>query len=636
MFFLNMGVMEFGALLAALASFVTALYLLDRTRRKRIVSTLRFWTAGAIAQQKRRRRVQEPWSLALQLASLLLLLLAVAQLQFGSRARRGRDHVVLLDTSAWSAQLRGSRTLLDDEKQAAEQYASAVPARDRILLVAADALATPLTPFTSDRASLRTAIRALRSSFSGLNLEQALLFARSAQNGSDGEPGEVAYIGPGMMTRNELGLPQIQHLRIVRVAADRQHTGVRGVSVQPSMSDATAWRATVTVKNYGLRPASLLLRVVAGPSFARRVLSLGAGEEASAEFRLATNTAREFVAEVDGGSGLDGDHHVALDLPPLAKARVVVVTSRADMLRPLFPANSHLEVRFLAPDQYRPSADTNLTVFDQTAALMPGAGAAMWIDPPPDRAPWPLKTTVEQARITAWRSETPLAAGLRTKQTPLGKATVFQTFDGDTVVASADAGPVVVARDGGRDQQKRAVIGFDPLNGRTRFELTTPLLFANLLRWSLPDVFQTSDITAERVGTVTIPLEPGQGGDGVRVQDQQGKPVPFLATRKSVEVFVGHPQVLQLIAGDRQRTLSVVLPDVAQFAWTPAHAANGLPGPARLTPRTIDLWRFLAVLGALGLLAEWLLFGRQRKREPLVPVAGSPTRGAHERELVAR
>jgi hypothetical protein len=214
MFFLNLSIAEFATLAGVLGSVVAALYLLDRTRRKKVVSTLRFWTPAVGADEtRRRRRVREPWSLVLQLVSLLLLLLAVAQLQIGSRDWRGRDHVLLLDTSTWSAQTRGGQSLLEEEKRAAQRYISALPARDRIMLVEADALSSPLTPFTSDRVTLAGALGAAHASYSALNLEQALLFAQHAQNRSGGEPGEVAYIGPAMIPDPEFQTPRLPNLR---------------------------------------------------------------------------------------------------------------------------------------------------------------------------------------------------------------------------------------------------------------------------------------------------------------------------------------------------------------------------------------------------------------------------------------
>src|SRR5215467_6898553 len=88
--------------MGSVSALVVALYLLDRSRRKQVVATLRFWVAAeqptAVA---RRKRIQQPWSLLLQLASICLLLLAIAQLRIGSQASTPFDHVLILETSAW-------------------------------------------------------------------------------------------------------------------------------------------------------------------------------------------------------------------------------------------------------------------------------------------------------------------------------------------------------------------------------------------------------------------------------------------------------------------------------------------------------------------------------------------------------
>ncbi|HYO83218.1 MAG TPA: BatA domain-containing protein, partial [Bryobacteraceae bacterium] len=86
MFLLNLSLPEFLALFGALSGIVVTLYLLSRARRRQRVATLQFWQrAMQPVPSTRRRRIQNPWSLVLQLLSLLLLLLAIAQLKFGDR-----------------------------------------------------------------------------------------------------------------------------------------------------------------------------------------------------------------------------------------------------------------------------------------------------------------------------------------------------------------------------------------------------------------------------------------------------------------------------------------------------------------------------------------------------------------------
>src|ERR1017187_2670683 len=104
MYFLNLSLFQFAALFGSISAVSIALYLLDRSRRKQVVSTLRCWIAAEQpAVAARRRRVQQPWSLILQLVSMALLLLAIAQLRFGAPLPAGHDHVMVLDTSAWMA-----------------------------------------------------------------------------------------------------------------------------------------------------------------------------------------------------------------------------------------------------------------------------------------------------------------------------------------------------------------------------------------------------------------------------------------------------------------------------------------------------------------------------------------------------
>jgi hypothetical protein len=89
---LNLSLGQFLMLFGAVSGFSVALYLLDRTRRKQVVSTLRFWVApGQPAPVSRRRKIQQPLSLLLQLLGMALLLLAIAEFQFGGRRNAPRS-----------------------------------------------------------------------------------------------------------------------------------------------------------------------------------------------------------------------------------------------------------------------------------------------------------------------------------------------------------------------------------------------------------------------------------------------------------------------------------------------------------------------------------------------------------------
>lgn len=98
MFFFNLGLGEFLVLFTAASAVVTALYLLDRSRRQVVVATLRFWTdTDRPVDSSRRRRIRQWGSLLLQLIAITLLLLALSQLRLGRLIRR---HSIM--SSSWT------------------------------------------------------------------------------------------------------------------------------------------------------------------------------------------------------------------------------------------------------------------------------------------------------------------------------------------------------------------------------------------------------------------------------------------------------------------------------------------------------------------------------------------------------
>ena len=211
MFFLNLSLPEFMALLGSLSGVMVALYLLDRLRKKHTVATLRFF---AVSEKppvlKHRRKLQQPWSLLLQLLSLLLLLLAIAQLRWGSPARASRDHVLILDASAWMNARSGQTRLIDQARAAAQNYVKLLPASDRVMVVRADVLATPATLFESDRRKIRQAIDETQPGGSELNIGAALEFAQQAQRIRAQQAGEIVFVGAGRVSSDEtqsLALP---------------------------------------------------------------------------------------------------------------------------------------------------------------------------------------------------------------------------------------------------------------------------------------------------------------------------------------------------------------------------------------------------------------------------------------------
>ena len=82
-----------------------------------------------------------------------------------------------------------------------------------------------------------------------------------------------------------------------------------------------------------------------------------------------------------------------------------------------------------------------------------------------------------------------------------------------------------------------------------------------------------------------------------------------------------------MTAADRELVYSLVLPEIGDARWEPpASVKRGIPS-ARRYAAPIDLWQALACLGALGLLIDWVFYGRLGRAAARVTVQPRGRRG---------
>lgn len=640
MFFLNLSLPEFLAIAGALTGLITVLYFFDRSKRKKTVSTLRFWTdAVGAQQQKRRKSVRQPWSLLLQLLSVLLLLLAIARVQWGSRNSEIRNTVLLLDTSSASSWHVAKGTVLDREKSLALQYLSRLTNRDRVMLVRVDGLASPATSFIADGRQLRTEINSSNAGYSALNIQRALTYARYALRQASGSSGEVVYIGPERVSEPFSG--SVPGLRVLATQAGRENCGIRGIVVSRAEGEEI-WRAVVTLRNDGTQLRALQVSAhFATTPFALRRLVVQPHEEASISYQFVANSAGRFNVRLLTGDQLPADDEASVLLPLSRPAKVVVYTTRQDVWRPLLDPDKSLDVRYEPTERYAPHPEADVAILDHFAPRTRPAVPSLWVDVPADGSPLPVKSAVASQSVTRWNNDSELGAGLHARDLLLPKAKVFQTFDKDFVVASTAKGPVAVVRPASDNGERLALVGFDFLAEPLRYRVSSPILFANLMRWLAPEAFHAIQISAEPVGLSHIPLDSSEDSEDMHVTDQAGRAVPFLMQNSAVEFFVDAPRVVHIITGQRERYLSLILPQIASEDWkVPADVPRSMPGSSAGSTIAMDLWQILACLGGLGLILEWFLFGRSplnRFRPRVAPANSSrPSPATRERELVAK
>lgn len=614
MFFLNLSLPEFLTILGSLSGVVVALYLLDRMRKQHTVSTLRFFAlSDKPPVLKHRRKLQQPWSLILQLASLLLLLLAIAQVRLGSPARSSRDHVLILDSSAWMAARTGQLRLIDQARAAARAYVRTLPSSDRVMVVRADVLATPATLFESDRQKVQQAIDQTQPGAAPLNIDQALDFARQAQRLHSQQPGEIVFVGAGRVAGDESALSAPPpNLRFIPIASTTEHAGLRKVGVRRSIADPDTWEVFITVKNYGATPRSVPLGVqFGGAPVGTHRFELKPGVEENATFRFRTRAGGWLEARLVTRDAFQQDDRAVLELPARKLLSVTVYSSAPELLRPIFTSIAGVQATFLPPSSYDPNIKSGIVLLDRFAPPSLPATESIWIEPPQGKSPIPVRSTEKNVKLKRWRIDHPLGAGLRSKDLEFPTAELFRAGPDDVAIAESEGGPLIVARPG---KPKIVVFGFHPVRSGMKYELTTPLLFANILRWMAPDVFRSWELTAGTVGTVDVPLESEIDPSAIHIATEDGRRLPFTVEGRTLRFFAGSAGIVRVLTGDREMVYSLTLPQPGDFVWKPASGKRGLPGSGPSEPSSRDIWQWLALLGGIGLLVDWILYGRMRTR----------------------
>ena len=149
----------------------------------------------------------------------------------------------------------------------------------------------------------------------------------------------------------------------------------------------------------------------------------------------------------------------------------------------------------------------------------------------------------------------------------LATAEVFTLAQGDITVAESTAeGPLIAAR--AWIATKTVVLGFHPVKSSMKYELATPLLIANTLRWMAPDVFRSREVQAGTVGTVTVPVEGTDPADA-KVVTEDNRPLPFTIEDNLLRFFSGAPGQVRVLTGSRELVYSQTLPDVPESLWNP-------------------------------------------------------------------
>ena len=619
---LTLTLAELLAVVVPITAALVALYFYDRSRRRRVVSTLKFWPRRpAYPMSTRRRRLQQPWSLLLQLLAAIFILLAIADLRFSGSGREPRHHVVIVETSAWMSASAGQDnggTLLDLARRRASAFLDALPSGDLVLLIRGDGNPMVVQGFTAKRTELREALDSLEASWTAANIADAFALAKSVLSlaSASGDftvsnaAGEVVYIGGARVPPEVLGRVDtsgIPHLRFIGVGETVDDVGLTRILAQRDPADPVRWRVVAEVHNHSSsRREARVEFTFERKRLGYKAVNIAPESRAEVTFHLGTERPGVLGASLAEDDLFAGNNRAQLNLPGFQRRVVRISTSRAQLWRPLFAAIPSVRPIFESTKDAN-EADADLRIFDGVAPESPAGG--IYLRPSADASPIPVARSVGRTRITQWMSNHAIGRGLRTQDLEVNRALILEPGPNDVVVAESEHGPVIVARES--EEGKTVVYGFDPLDSALARQLVTPLLFANTLRWFAPDVFLSRDVLAGPPGLVETAVSVKDERD-ISVVSAENSSLPWSLVKGRLRFFMPRPGTVQVRTPFREASWSLTLPELGAARWEPPEGTlRGVPPPSGAgSGARIPLWPWLALLAAICWLLDWFYYGR--------------------------
>jgi hypothetical protein len=621
--------LEAALIWSALAAAAVWLYLRHPRPQPKRVSTLRFWRSiEGSSRPRRRRRIGEPWALLAQVLFLLLIVLALADLRPAGQDFQGRYVVLLLDSSAWS-QLRpaGQAPWIERIRGEADNFVDRLAFGDHVLILSADADASPLVSFTADRAAMHKAIAAFRASDTVADLPRALELARAAVAGapdSGKRRSAIVYIGPGLLDepqarrieqfRRDLqqAPPAFRPQLLVRRVGDWpvENRGITRLALRRDTARPDRWRLLAQVHNYGRRAADTTLTIsIGGRVLERQTLRLaaGQGQPAYSEFTWADGGLLE--AQISPPDALAADNRAVAYLPVFRPVHAAVFTRDPKILKPVFATNPYVVTEFLPPGG-RPAAVPQVAIYDAVPPPQdPDTNSIVFLPASAAKRAGRGRPAAEM-RLTAWNPQHPVTRWLRTRDVSVTAAVPLATGARDAVLAWSDSVPLLVARQpesgqpesgqpesGQQNGHKQVLAAFDPRQSNLPFQPAFPLLMAAAIEWMTGAVEETAD--AGTTGEVRV------AGPASRVFAPSGAEISFARAGDQLQFLAFQAGLYRIASPEGGFKLALNLPPLPAQRWlvTPDESSELQAAPPISPARR--LWPLFVLLALVPLWAEW-------------------------------
>lgn len=599
-------------LFAPLIGIIILLYVLRLKRKERVVSSTLLWQTAL-----RDLQANAPWQklrssllMWLQILFLVIAIIALARPAIKVLAGGGQTIAIIMDSSASMAATDVAPSRFGFAKSEAARLVNALSSGDQALLISSGAQTRVLTPLTSGKNQLKSAINNAKTSDTNCNLREAIVLASSLLKSKTNariyvlSDGAVAPIG-------DLPLKNLD-LQFVKIGKRNNNLAITATDVRRGYGSTQA-QIFATVRNFSGKEKTVQLELSRnGELVAVRPLTIPANGSQSQLFDEVNFTSGLFSVSFDEKDDLLSDNVAYANLEAPSAMRVLLLSSGNLFLEKALNVDPNVQLT-RASTPAAASGDYDVVVCDGIAPLKPSANQLVF-NAVTDLSPITKSGFIQAPSVADWDRKHPVTRYSSWGDVRFARAQAVQLKGWGKAVLEAERTPLIVA--GERGGKRIVWCGFDVRETDLPLRVAFPIFITSSLRWLTANRGAgEADGQPTRAGE-TIALQPPATTKEINITRPDGSTLR-LPLESNPLLFSGTNQVgvYQASAGKEwKQQFGVSLLSKSESDLKPRDAIQvgaGKPLQAESKGRANkELWGYLALLGLLLLCVEWWVYHR--------------------------
>jgi len=592
-----------------------AMYFLKLKRQRKEISSTFLWKKSIqdLRANSPFQRLRRNLLLFLQLAILIAALLALGRPALLSTARNAMTNIVLIDNSASMASTDVSPSRLAAAASRAQAVVSDMGPQDQMMVLTFGSRPQVVATLTSDKQSLRAAVRGIETGDTATDviqpLELADSLARTLPNPRIIVISDGAFGGPVAVER--IATP----IEFVSIGSGNKNAGITAMDVRRSIDDPEAGEIFAKITNFSdLAVKTNVSLLIDGKLADAAEVTVNAGESQASVFKVSLDAERTAEVSIAAADDLDADNRAWVVLEPPPDVHVTVVGGASPFLRRALAAGGHFKVGD-AETEPPAAADAAVPVYVYEGSAPASLGRAGYLifNAVPPAEGFKQVGEMETPVVLDVDTSNPVTAFLDLGDIFVEKARKL-AFPAETkVLVNSDEAPLVGLSYVGA--ARVITVAFDPMESRWPLRISYPMFVSNAVNF-LASGGRAATGRRFAAGDVLV-VEAEPGATEISVTDPTGQTTKLACEAKGTVAYgkTAKAGLYTVTSGEKTLKYAANLTSTNESEIRPMkHLEVGstkIAAKGSASPKNREIWPELLIAAFVILMVEWYVYNRR-------------------------